>query len=95
MVELKSRMFLNEKLVNLYLMLENESVNRSAYLCSISYSYAFRVYHIWIDMKLIMPRKSGKKWKTVYTTTGKRIFDVLTATRIVFQNTGVQFVGKR
>lgn len=95
MVDIRSRMFLNEKLVNLYLMLENESINRSAYLCNMTYSHAFRLYHIWMDMKLIAPRKSGRKWKTSYTATGRRIFEVLTAARIVLQNTGVQFVGRK
>jgi predicted transcriptional regulator len=89
---MSNNMFLNQKLVDLYLDITTGPLN---YVCNnldINYSHAIGVLNMWEAMGLIIKNKSGYRYNIFYTYKGQRLADFLTKTRVFLKRNSIQWV---
>ncbi|MCK4252633.1 hypothetical protein KAX97_14385 [candidate division WOR-3 bacterium] len=86
-------MFLNVRVVNLFLVIEGHSLRESARMVDFHYLQSHKYLFYWEELGLVRIKKVKKSFQVKYTAKGKRVSDTLLASKIVLQNLGVQFVG--
>jgi hypothetical protein len=84
-------LFLNEKLVSLYINLEKESLFQCSIIAGLTYSHAYNVTKIWEKLGLLYMNKSGRRYNIIFTAYGKRLQYYLCETVRVLQDGNVQF----
>lgn len=89
----KQIMFLNEKISNLFLVIENANLSRTSDSVSVNYLQARGYVSYWGSLNLIKIDKRTGQYRITYTSKGRKIADVLIAAKTILQNSGVQFVG--
>jgi hypothetical protein len=85
------KMFLNEKIVDLYLAIRNGSLYWVCKEVNVTYAYAHRMLMIWEDLGLIYKRKTGIRYNILYTDKGQRVYDNLFKTKFVLKRGKVQW----
>lgn len=91
----KRIMFLNEKISNLFLVIENANLSRTSDSVSVNYLQARGYVSYWDGLKLIKINKSTGQYRITYTAKGRKVADVLIAAKTILQNSGIQFSGDR
>jgi len=89
----KRIMFLNEKISNLFLVIENSNLSQTSDSVSVNYLQARGYVSYWGSLKLIKIVKRNRQYHITYTAKGRKIADVLIAAKTILQNTGTQFSG--
>lgn len=90
---LPKTMFLNERVVNLFLIIEGQSLSEASKMVGINYLQSRRYLFYWEYLTLVNIRRMKKSFNIIHTAKGKRVHDALIASKTVLQNLGVQFVG--
>jgi predicted transcriptional regulator len=88
---LSKNMFLNEKLVDLYLNITSGPLNYVCTKLDLNYSHALEILNIWESMGLIVKNKSGYRYNLFYTSKGKSLVEYLSRVRIYLKRTGIQW----
>jgi hypothetical protein len=85
-------LFLNEKVVDLYFMI---NIISNLHECSIkvhmTYAHAHKIVRNWEFVGLIVVTKHGRILSMSYTPKGQRVLDMLIAARVILRNEGIQF----
>jgi molybdenum-dependent DNA-binding transcriptional regulator ModE len=90
---LSENMFLNEKLVDLYLNITLGPLNYVCKKVDINYSHAIEILNIWESMNLVVKNKAGYRYNIFYTAKGKTLFDYLSKLRTYLKRSNVQWQG--
>jgi len=85
-------MFLNEKVTNLFLVITGTNLKQACQLANINYIQGRKYLSYWREIGLVTIIKRTKVLKINYTAKGKRVEEVITASKTVLQNLGVQFI---
>lgn len=89
----RNTMFLNVKVVNLFLTIEGHSLRQAAKMADFHYLQSRKYLFYWKDLDLVRMKKKDKSFEIKYTAKGKKVYDALLASKVILQNLGVQFVG--
>lgn len=90
---LSENMFLNEKLVDLYLSITLGPLNYICKKVDVNYSHAIQILNIWESMGLVVKNKAGYRYNIFYTAKGKTLCDYLGKLRIYLKRSNVQWQG--
>ena len=91
---LARNMFLNEKLVDLYLNITSGPLNYVCNTLKLNYSHSIDLLNIWEDMGLLIKNKSGYRYNLFYTAKGKALCDYLIKMRLYLKRTGIQWANE-
>lgn len=88
-------MFVNEKLVNLYVILEDGSLSECAQIAHVTYAHAHKIVKLWSRLGLLYLNKSGRRYNVIYSVYGKRIQMLLEELSGVLKEGDIQFTKKK
>jgi len=88
---LREIMFLNERLVDLFLIIRNGPLSWSAKECKLNYAYTLKLLEIWEGMGLVKKNKVGFRYNIIYTEKGEKLFDYLGAIRSYMKRCDIQW----
>jgi len=89
----KHNMFLNEKVVNLFLVIEGQTLSEACKMANIHYIQGRRYLYYWKNLGLVNMRKPNKSFKIIYTSKGRKVSEALVVSKVILQNNGIQFIG--
>lgn len=89
---LREIMFLNERLVDLYLDLPRDSLREVSKNMGMSYTHALKMLKIWVSMGLVTDRKVGMKYNIFYTDKGLKIALELRRMRKIMKMSKIQWI---
>jgi predicted transcriptional regulator len=85
------KMFLNEKIVDLYIEIRNGSLYWVCKQVGVNYAYAHKMVSIWENLGLIYKRKTSMKYNILYTDKGQRVYENLLKTKLVLKRGKIQW----
>jgi DNA-binding MarR family transcriptional regulator len=84
-------LFLNEKIVELYFMINISNLYECSMKIHMTYAHAHKVARNWEKMGLVIITKNRRILNMSYTPKGQRVLDMLLAARTILRNEGIQF----
>lgn len=87
----RKNMFCNEKVVDLFLVLQRGPLLQTTKDVDVNYSYAIKLLKIWESMGLIILNKAGFRYNIFYTAKGKRLSDHLLRLRTYLKRSKIQW----
>ena len=91
MPKLEDIMFINTRLIALYLDIEKYSLHQASNKLGMTYAYANKVLKIWAKKGLVYMNKSGRRYDIVFTPRGKRLAIAFTEMRKILKEEGIQY----
>jgi len=88
---LSRTMFCNEKIVDLYLAIQEGPLSYVSKKVDMNYSHALKLLRIWESFELIELNKAGMRYNIFYTYKGKRIADLLDKVKRALKKANVQW----
>jgi predicted transcriptional regulator len=83
--------FMNEKMVDLYLNITSGPLNYVCNKLGLSYSHSLKVIDIWESMELIVKNKAGYRYNIFYTAKGKTLSDGLSKIKTYLKRGKIQW----
>jgi len=90
---LATNIFLNEKLIDLYLSITSGPLNYVCKIKKLNYSHAISILNIWESMGLVVKNKSGYRYNIFYTQKGRVLADSLGKMKVYMKRNKLQWVG--